>query len=106
MAIKNNILKLANRRADIKAVIEIGSQARSYERADIYSDLDILLISEQVEDYLDGDGVLREVGEIKISFTEKTVGGAAERRILFDRAQDVDFILMTPKQCLQLLDVR
>lgn len=43
--VKRRLLELAKDNGDIKAIIEIGSQARSSQPADQYSDLDIILIA-------------------------------------------------------------
>lgn len=102
-AIKRGLLQLAEQAEDIKAIIEIGSQARTYERADEYSDLDLLLVTDMPEEYLERDDRLAKVGTIKISFVEPTLGGALERRILFEGALDVDLVVFTQAQCEDML---
>lgn len=102
--IKENILSLAGKNEKIKAVIEIGSQTRKCEKADEYSDLDLIIISDISEAFIDDDKILSEVGDIQISFTEATFGGGMERRILFDGNLDVDFILLSPDQFISLME--
>lgn len=102
--IKKRLLQLAERTEDIKAMIEIGSQARTYEKADEYSDLDLLFVTDAVSEYLNGDDRLAQIGTIKISFVEPTLGGASERRILFDGSLDVDLVVLTPEQCREMIE--
>lgn len=65
----------------IKAVIIIGSAARNNYVADEYSDLDLIIATEEPDEWLYGDYPKR-FGNIKISFVEDTLGGAKERRII------------------------
>ncbi len=101
--IRSNILYMAEKNDDIKAVIEIGSQTRSTVKADEYSDLDVLILTDSPEAFLDDDKILSKIGEIKISFAEPTFGGGKERRILFDGSLDVDFIVLTQAQFDELI---
>ena len=72
--IKKRIITLANNDDLLHAVIAIGSSARSYSAADEYSDLDLIICTEQPEEWLYG-GKPEMLGEIKISFVEPTLGG-------------------------------
>ncbi len=79
---------------DLYAAFMIGSQAREDHPADQYSDLDLVMVVENPDDYLLSDSWLEQIGKFHISFTEDTVGGAKERRILFEHALDVDFVIL------------
>jgi len=103
-SVKNGLLGLARSCTDIKAIIIIGSQARSAEKADEFSDLDIILVTGQPEDYLYSDDKLSAAGRIRISFTEHTLGGAMERRVLLDGSLDVDIIPLRPEEFAYMLE--
>ncbi len=95
--IKKRIITLANNDDSLHAVIAIGSSVRSYSAADEYSDLDLIICTEQPEEWLYG-GKPEMLGEIKISFVEPTLGGGFERRVLFTGSLDADLIILTPPQ--------
>ena len=95
--IKSKILEIANTDKRVRAVVAIGSSVRSGLRADEYSDLDLIIATEDVEKWLYGTAP-DELGKIKISFVEPTLGGGKERRILYENALDVDLIIFTSQQ--------
>ena len=95
--IKRKILDVANNDKNIKAIIAIGSSTRSEIKADEYSDLDLLIATDDTESWLYGN-IPETLGNIKISFIENSLGGAKERRILYENALDVDMIVFTPEQ--------
>lgn len=97
--IKARILELANADEGIKAVIAIGSSTRSEVKADEYSDLDLIIAAEDTEKWLYGD-IPEQLGEVRISFVEPTLGGGKERRVLYKNALDVDMIVFTPEQLI------
>ncbi len=90
----NNLIALCGQQEDIKAVIAIGSQTRSYMKADIYSDLDIIVACDYPEKLLYSDEYISRLGNLQISFLEDTIAGQKERRVLFDGSLDVDFIVL------------
>lgn len=96
-AIKGKILDIANADQSVCTVIAIGSSVRSELKADEYSDLDLIIATENTEKWLYG-AAPDEIGNVKISFVESTLGGGKERRILYENALDVDLIIFTPKQ--------
>lgn len=102
--IKKNILALAESEQSISAVIEIGSQSRKTASADEFSDLDVIIVCENYEKFLNSDEKMSQIGDMKISFVEDTFGGGKERRILFDDSLDVDFIFLNRNQMCQLLE--
>lgn len=95
--IKEKMLDLARKDEDIKAIVRIGSSTRDTVKADVYSDLDVIIATENTERWLYGD-YPEKLGTVKISFVEPTLGGGKERRILYDGSLDVDMILFTPSQ--------
>lgn len=95
--IKDKILNIANTDKSVYAVVVIGSSTRSELKADDYSDLDLIIATDDTEKWLYGN-VPEKIGNAKISFVELTLGGGKERRILYENALDVDMIVFTPKQ--------
>jgi len=95
--IKERLYSLAESDEKIKALVTIGSSARTYSQADEYSDLDVIIATEEPEAWLYG-AYPERLGNVKISFVESTFGGAKERRILYEGSYDVDFIALTPEQ--------
>jgi aminoglycoside 6-adenylyltransferase len=88
---------------DVKAAIIIGSQAREKYPADQYSDLDLVIVLSNRDYYLFSDQWLKNIGSYWASFTEYTVGGEKERRVLFENASDVDFVMLSDSKIGQLL---
>lgn len=82
----------ARGRPDLRAVLVIGSRARSDYPADPWSDLDVVLVTTDPDVYLAGADWLEALGTVWITFLEPTaVGGQLERRVLFAGGLDVDF---------------
>ena len=99
--IKSTLLEYAHRDGEIHGVITVGSAARTKEPADEYSDL--VIVTDTPEKWISGEYPAR-LGEICISFTEKTVIGSTERRVLYNGSRDVDFVALTPEMCLSALE--
>lgn len=95
--IKKNIMEYANRDADIKAIAIIGSFEREEVTADEFSDLDLIIATENLEKWVTGEYPER-FGKVSISFIESTLGGGKERRIIYEEDKDVDMIIFTPEQ--------
>lgn len=95
--IKQRLLHFAQNSKDLLAVIAIGSSVRAYAVADVYSDLDLILVCRNPADWLYGD-LPEKLGDIKISFVEPTLAGGMERRILYSGSLDVDLIVLTSEQ--------
>ena len=90
--IQKDIMAYANRGADIKAVIVIGSAAREEVTADEFSDLDLIIATENPERWLTGEYPER-FGKVSISYVEPTLGGGKERRTIYEEDKDVDMII-------------
>lgn len=101
--IKRRLLLLAEKRAEIKAVVAIGSSTRSDVPADEYSDLDLIIATDDTESFLYGN-LPAELGDVKISFVEPTLGGGMERRVLYGGYLDVDMIVFTAGQFLNAVN--
>jgi aminoglycoside 6-adenylyltransferase len=78
---------------DIPLAFLVGSQARTSMPADAWSDIDVVLITEEPAKYLDDSLWLKNLDLVPIiTFLEITaVGDQRERRVLFQNGVDVDF---------------
>lgn len=95
--IKKSLIEYACLDDNIKAIIAIGSSTREDNKADEYSDLDMIIVSEDVGRWYSGE-YPKLLGNVSISFLEPTLGGGMERRSIYDDDLDVDMIIFTPKQ--------
>lgn len=95
--IKEKLIECAKKDEDIKAVIAIGSSTRDEVKADEYSDLDLIIVSEDVNRWYSGE-YPKLLGNVNISFIEPTLGGGKERRCIYDEDRDVDMIIFTQAQ--------
>jgi aminoglycoside 6-adenylyltransferase len=85
----------ANGRADVRAVVLVGSRARTESPADEWSDADLLLFLDDPAPYADDAGWLGAFGRAVLTFLEPTgVGDFTERRVLFESGAEVDFALL------------
>lgn len=91
----NHFVLWGNSSDQLLAAFIIGSQTRADHPADNFSDLDIVMIVDNPDALLHSDHWIEQIGKSHISFIEDTIGGGKERRILFDHALDVDFIILT-----------
>jgi aminoglycoside 6-adenylyltransferase len=79
----------------IRAVAIVGSRARSEVPADEWSDLDVVVISEDPGALLDRDDWARALGPLKLTFLEPTaLQNGLERRVLYEDGTDVDFSIV------------
>jgi aminoglycoside 6-adenylyltransferase len=82
-------------RADVQAVLVIGSRARTIVPADHWSDTDVVLVVDEPAPYAASPAWLEAFGRPLLTFLEPTaVGPYAERRVLFEAGQEVDFALV------------
>ncbi len=90
----SKIVEWAKLREDIRGVLCIGSAARVTNPADSLSDIDLILITETPEFYIEGSDWLAHFGRVLLTFVEDTaVGGQKERRVLYEGGQDIDFAI-------------
>lgn len=101
--IKHRLLLLAENHAEIKTVAAIDSSTRSCVPADEYSDLDLIIATDDTDSWLYGN-LPAELGDVKISFVEPTLGGGMERRVLYGGWLDVDMIVFTTDQFLNAVN--
>ena len=95
--IKENICRYSEVDSEIKAVIAIGSSTRESVKADEYSDLDLIIVTDNPTSWYSGEYPM-QLGEISIGFLEPTLGNGKEYRAIYDEDKDVDMIIFTPKQ--------
>lgn len=89
--------------ADIRGLVVLGSRARVDHPADEWSDLDIMVVTNDPDRHLLKIGWLGNVGEVLLTFLEPTsIGGETERRALFKGMLDVDFAII-PKAKIEKL---
>lgn len=92
---------------DIQAAIIIGSRARTDVPADDWSDLDLILLTDKPDPYINSENWLNQIHPYSITFLEKTaIGNGIERRVLFSPHYDVDFIILTPEHFSKMLQVK
>lgn len=89
----DRFLTWAHSQQDIRAVVVVGSRARTDHPADDHSDLDLVVVTTDSNRYLSQTDWLKPLGTSWLTFLEKqAVGEGLERRVLFEGALDVDFI--------------
>jgi aminoglycoside 6-adenylyltransferase len=89
-------------RADVRAVVLVGSNSRRDHPADEWSDIDILLIASNPQSYLDSTAWLASFGKPLFNIVERTTTGEIwVRRVLYESGLDVDFIVLTPQAVRQ-----
>lgn len=82
-------------RPDVRAVLLIGSRARTAVPADRWSDVDLVLVVDDPRPYLADGGWLAAFGRPLLTFVEGTaVGGFRERRVLFEDGVEADFAFL------------
>jgi aminoglycoside 6-adenylyltransferase len=89
------IIDFAGKNADIEAIIMIGSQCRKIKQADKYSDLDLVIFTDNPDKYIDVENWLNNFGgKVVCTFVEITIGGFKERRVLYTDNRDIDFTII------------
>jgi len=94
----------ARPRGDIRALVVVGSQARADLPADRWSDLDLILLLEDPQTYLEDAAWVEEFGSPVVTFLETTMDGHWERRVLYETGEDVDFVLFPVSVVERLAD--
>ncbi|MCG8479222.1 MAG: aminoglycoside 6-adenylyltransferase [Spirochaetales bacterium] len=85
---------VAEEHDDIDAIAVVGSQSRRERPADQYSDLDLVIFCRTPGTYLDDTAWLDRFGGVVCTFTEPTVGGYTERRVLYRDNRDIDVTVL------------
>ena len=92
-------------RPDIRAAFILGSRARVEHPADEWSDLDLVIVANNPQQYLASAEWLEAIGTARLTFLEPTaVGGLVERRALFEGGHDVDFTFIPTELIQQMRD--
>jgi aminoglycoside 6-adenylyltransferase len=82
----------AQSQEDIRAAIMVGSRARSDHPADAWSDLDLMIYSNQPEQYLTRMDWMSRIGEVWIALASHTAGNEPEYLVTFAGGYNVDFV--------------
>jgi aminoglycoside 6-adenylyltransferase len=91
-------------REDVRAVLVVGSQARTDTPADRWSDLDAVLFVDDPGRLVDDESWVGEFGTPVLTFLEPTaIGERVERRVLYEHGEDVDFPLVNAAEWRDLL---
>ena len=93
----------ARKQDDVRALLVVGSHARTDTPADRWSDLDLILIVDDPGPYAEDPSWVGEFGRPVLTFLEDTPVGQRERRVLYETGEDVDFPLF-PVTALERLD--
>lgn len=93
---------LAEKSENIRAVFLIGSCAREIESADAYSDIDFVVIANDIDRYITGKDWIEALGNPLFVWTDHEPGWASwDRRVLFDDFLESDFVLFSVSQLEQ-----
>ncbi|WP_391201613.1 aminoglycoside 6-adenylyltransferase [Psychrobacillus sp. L4] len=90
--IMRKVILWGEKEDDIRSIFVVGSMARSEKPADEWADMDLVIVTSDVEKWLSNEEWINYFGNPQISFLEGTpVGNLIERRVMFDGASSVDF---------------
>lgn len=93
----------ASEEPSIRAALIVGSQARSEEPADEWSDLDVVIFHDHPERLIDSVDWVARFGEVVLTMVEPTaVLRSRERRVLYRDGKDVDFAVF-PSESLSFI---
>jgi len=84
----------AREREDVRALLVVGSQARTDVSADRWSDLDLIFFLADPQKYIEDASWVQEFGAPILTFLEASLDGHWERRVLYETGEDVDFVLL------------
>jgi len=88
----DRFIKFGKKCEYVRGAVVIGSRGREDIQADEWSDLDIVIFTEDADYFISNERWLDEIGEYWLTFLEDTpIGDTKERRVLFQGALDVDF---------------
>lgn len=91
---KENILKWAHEHDDIRLVIVVGSRARSEHPGSEFSDLDLLIFTDNQEFYLSNQDWIERFGTVLFAEKAMNAGQDPELMVVYDNFQGVDFVLI------------
>jgi hypothetical protein len=90
---QQNLIRWAESRADVQAVLLVGSLARDDHPADSWSDVDLILFVEDVEVFAREESWLAGFGKALLPVFERHESGDGEWLVLFADGQRWIFIL-------------
>jgi len=87
------VTEWASGEEDVRAVLLMGSHARTVRPSDEWSDLDIVLVADHPERILADTDWLERLAPVLLTFLEHSfLPGVVERRVLFDSGLAVDIV--------------
>ncbi len=92
-ALLQNVIRWAESRSEVRAVVLTGSHARGDGTADDISDLDVELFLDQPEAFTRSTGWLSEIGTVWVCLPLQTSEGYPARLVIFQGGLKVDFKL-------------
>ena len=103
MELIDRLLNYCKNNSMVDGVLMIGSRARKERPGDAYADVDLAILVNDTKFFLASDEWLNEVGDVKISFLERTFLSLNERRVLFDGGLDMDILILPVEMSKEIL---
>ena len=92
-------------RPDIRFAAVLGSRARKDHPADDWADLDLLMITQKPQDYINIAEWTTKMGTPLLTIIEETSAGEQEeRRVLYEEMLDVDYAIFPTAKIEKMLD--
>ena len=82
----------AREREDVRVLLLVGSHARTEVAADRWSDLDLIFIVDDPQQYHEDASWIEEFGVPLVTFLEPKPDGHSNRRVLYETGEEVDFV--------------
>ncbi|MCX5971477.1 MAG: aminoglycoside 6-adenylyltransferase [Coprothermobacterota bacterium] len=89
----HKFVEWAQKQEDIRLAFVLGSRARTDHPADVWSDLDLAIVTRDIRPYIERADWIHNIGKAWLTFLE-TTNDTMERRVLFDGGLDVDFAMI------------
>lgn len=94
----------ANLNQNIRLALVWGSRTRKINPADEWSNLDLVIVTNNPDEILLSNDWLGNIGIPKITYLENTLGNSKERRVLFDNGLDIDFPVFSCQRFKEILN--
>jgi len=95
----SKVKRMAEESENIRAVFIIGSCVRANEKADVYSDIDFVVVAKNIDTFIHQKEWIKDLGNPLFVWTDHEPGWASwDRRILFDDFLESDFVLFNKSQ--------
>lgn len=88
---EQRVVAWAEARPDVRAILVVGSWARRKHPADLWSDLDLMVFTTDVEQYRSSEDWMRGMAGIWVSVPFQRADGYPEQLVLFEGGDKVDF---------------